>query len=168
MFCTEMNGQVPLARHRHPTFEQGNGMAEFSLDDMERGESPGREGQAVGVIERLREAEAFLAVCDPFLERAPVGEDPSQIPAGHHRRKSGEAKAFPAPIAFKQVQDLPEKILGPSIVARPEAGHAEVEICRHLKRNIPKRLGNSLGILAEPECFRGMTSYPEVVAQIDG
>mgnify|MGYP003296402366 CR=1 FL=1 len=61
-----------------------------------------------------------------------------------------------------------EEILGLSIVPRPEAGHAEVEIPRHLERNIPKRLGNSLGALAERERFRRMTSYPEVVAQIDG
>ena len=120
------------------------------------------------MIERLGEADAFLAVGDPFLELSPVGENPSQIAAGHHGRKSGEAKPFPAPITFEQLQDFQEKILGPSIVPRPEAGHAEVEIPRHLERNIPKRLGNSLGALAERERFRRMTSHPEVVAHIDG
>ena len=143
-------------------------MAEVSPGDLEIGESPAREGQAIGVIERLGEAEAFLAVGDPFLELSPVGENPRQITAGHHGRKSGEAKAFPAQITFEQPQDFQEKILGPSIVARPEAGHAEVEIPRHLERNISKRLGNGLGALAERERFRRMTGDPEVVAHIDG
>ena len=87
---------------------------------------------------------------------------------GDHRRESGEGKAFPAPITFKQLEDSPEKLLGPSIVPRPEAGQAEVEIRRHLERNIPKRLGKSLGVLAEPETFRRVTSHIEVVAHIDG
>lgn len=68
----------------------------------------------------------------------------------------------------KQLQDFQEKILGPSIVARVEAGRAEVEISRHLERNIPERLGNSLGALAEREGFRRMTRNEELVAQIDG
>ena len=143
-------------------------MAELSPGDLEMGENPAREGQAVGVIERLSEADAFLAVGDPFLELSLLGENPSQITAGHHGRKSGEAKAFPAQITFEQLQDFQEKLLGPSIVARPEAGRAEVEISRHLERNIPERLGNGLGVLAERERFRRMPSHPEVVAHIDG
>src|SRR5712691_2064243 len=135
---------------------------------MEIGESPAHEGQAVGVIERFGEADAFLAVSDPLLELPPVGETPSQITAGHHGRKSGEAKPFPAPITFKQLQNSPEKILGPSIVPRREAGQAEVEVRSHLERNIPKRLGKSLGVLAEPKTFRWVTSHIEVVAHIDG
>jgi hypothetical protein len=107
-------------------------------------------------------------VGDPFVEHSPVGENPGQITARHHGRKCDEAKEFSALIAFKPLYDLQEKILGPSIVSHPEAGHAEVEISRHLERNIPKRLGNSLGALAEPDRFRRMTSHPEVMAQIDG
>ena len=104
----------------------------------------------------------------PSLKLSPVGENPGQITAGHHGRKSGEAKAFPAPIASSHCSDFQEKILGPSIVARVEAGRAKVEISRHLERNIPERLGNSLGALAEPERFRRMTDNPEVVAHVDG
>ncbi len=120
------------------------------------------------MIQRLSEADAFLAVGNPCLELSPAGKNPSQIIAGHHGRKSGLAKAFPAQIAFEQPQDFQEKILGPSIVPSPEAGRAEVESSRHLKGNIPKRLGKSLGALAEPERFRRMTSHEEVVAQVDG
>ena len=126
-----------------------------------------RDGQAVGMIERLGETEAFLAVGDPLLELSPVAENPGQMTASHHGGKSGEAKAFPAQITFKQRQDFEEKSLCPSIVARAEAGQAEVEISRHLERNIPKRLGNNLGVPAERERFRRMTRNPEVVAQID-
>jgi hypothetical protein len=129
-------------------------MTEVSPGDLEIAENPAHEGQAVGVIERLGEAEAFLAVDDPFLELSPVGEPPSQITAGHHGRKSGEAKAFPAPITVKQLQNLPQKLLGLSVVAGAEAGQAEVEICRHPERNISKRLGKSLGALAERKRFR--------------
>ena len=93
-------------------------MAEFSPGDLEMGEIPAREGQAIGVIERLSEADAFLAVGDPFLELSPVGENPSQITAGHHGRKSGLAKAFSAQITFEPLQDFQEKILGLSIVTR--------------------------------------------------
>ena len=39
---------------------------------------------------------------------------------------------------------------------------------RHLERSIAERLGKNQGVLAEPERFRRMPSYPEVVAQIDG
>jgi len=45
-------------------------------------------------------------VGDPFVELSPVGENPGQITAGHHGRKSDEAKEFPAPIAFKPLQGL--------------------------------------------------------------
>ena len=110
---------------------------------MEIGQNPAREGEAKWVIELLSEADAFLAVGDSFLELSPVGENPSQIAAGHHGGKCGEAKPFPAPITFEPPQDLPEKILGPSIVPRPEAGRREVEISRHLERNILERLGKS-------------------------
>jgi hypothetical protein len=75
---------------------------------------------------------------------------------------------LPARRQSKPLQDFPEKILRPSIVARVKAGHTEVEISRHLERNIPKRLGKSLGVLAERKRFRQMTSFPEVVAHIDG
>ncbi len=64
-------------------------------------ENPAREDHAVGVIERLSEAEAFLAVGDPFLEPCLFGENPSQETAGRRSRKSGEAKPFTAQIAFK-------------------------------------------------------------------
>jgi hypothetical protein len=120
------------------------------------------------VIERLGEADALLAVGDPFLELSSVGENQSQIAAGDHSRESGEAKTFPAQLTFKQLQDFQERILGPSIVPRAKAGHAEVEISRHLERNISKRLGKSLGVLAEHQRFRRMTSHPQVVTQIDG
>ena len=135
---------------------------------MRAAEHPQCEYLAVGVIERLSEAKTFLAVGDPFLEPSPVGENPSQKTAGDHRRKSGEAKSFPAPIAFKQLQDFQEKILGPWIVAQVEAGRAKVEASRHLERNIPQRLGDGLGALAERERLAQMTSHAEVVAQMDG
>jgi hypothetical protein len=95
-----MKSQIPFARHCHPTLEQGDGVAEFSPRDIEIAESPGREGQAVGVIERLSEAEAFLAAGDPFPELTSVGNSPSQIAVGQHGRKSGEAKPLSAPITF--------------------------------------------------------------------
>ena len=131
-------------------------MAEFPPDDLEIGERPAHVGHAVGVIERFTEADAFLRVGDPFLELSPLGEIPSQIAADRHGGKSSVAKPFPARISFEQLQDFQEKILRPSIVARPVAGHAEIEIARHLERNIPKRFGNSLGALAERERFRRM------------
>ncbi len=143
-------------------------MAELSPSDLEIGESPAHEGQAVGLIERFSEAEPFLAVGDPFLELSPVGESPSEITPSYHGRKSNLTKPFPAQTTFKPLQDFAEKILGPSIVPRPDAGHAEVEISRHLERNLPKRLGNSLGALAIRKRFLQITSFPEVVAHIDG
>src|SRR5262249_19191377 len=161
-------GQVPLAAQRHTAFEQADRVAEFSLGDMEIGKSPVREGQTVGVIERLSEAEGFLALGDPFLELSQVSEHPRRIGTDEHGRESGKTKPFPAPVAFKQLQGLQEKVLGLAIVARPEADRAEVEIPRHLERNIPKRLGDSLGVLAERKRFRRMTSFPEGVAHMDG
>ena len=86
-------------------------MAEFSPDDLEIGENPAREGQAVRVIQRLGEADAFLAVGDPFRELSPLGEDPSQIEAARRGRKSDEAKLFPTQNPFPPRKDLPEKIL---------------------------------------------------------
>ena len=142
-------------------------MAEFSLGDVQTGERPARASQAVGVIERLSDADAVLAVDDPFIELSTVGEDQIQIEPSHHGRKSGEAKAVSAPIAFEQLQHSQEKILGPSIVARPHAGRAEVEIPRDLELNIWKRLGNSLDVLAKRERFRQMTSLTKVVAHVD-
>ena len=58
----------------------------------------------------------------------------------------------------EQVQDFPQKLRGLSRVSRKEAGRAEVEISRHLERNIPERLGKSEGVLAELERFRRMPS----------
>src|SRR5262249_21235966 len=75
---------------------------------------------------------------------------------------------FPAPIAVEQLQGFQEKILGPPVVARVDAGRAQGPISRHLEWNIPKRLGNGLGVLAEREGFRRMTREQEVVAQMDG
>src|SRR5687767_10421747 len=115
------------------------------------GEHPARIDQAVGVLERLREADAFLAVADPFLELSLVSENPSQMTEGLDARRCGLAKAFPAQISFEPLEDFPQKLLGLSIVARAHAGRAEVEISRHLEVNIPKRLANSLGVLAELE-----------------
>src|SRR4029453_12151012 len=93
---------------------------------------------------------------------------PSQMAADARGRKCGLAKACGAPIAFEQLQGFQEMILGPPVVARPDAGRAQVPISRHLEWNIPKRLGNGLGVLAEREGFRRMTRHPEVVAQMDG
>src|SRR5215813_14915274 len=53
------------------------------------------------------------------------------------------------------------------MLARPDTGHAEVQISRHLEPDISERLGNVLGALAEPDRFPRMTSHPEVVAQMD-
>jgi hypothetical protein len=135
---------------------------------MDIAQGRAHDGQAVGVTQRLGEADAFLAMADALRELSLVGEHIVQIEAGHHGGKSGEAKSFPAQIPFEQPKDFQEKILGASIVPRPEAGPAEVEISCHLQRNIPERLGNSLGALAEPERLRGMPSHIEVVAHIDG
>src|SRR6266478_2017345 len=161
-------GQVPLATQGQRTFQEADGVAELSPGVMEIGENPATKSQAVRMIERFGEADAFLAVSASFLDLSPVGETPGQVTAGHHGRKSREGKPFPAPIAFKQLQDLPEEILGPSIGPRPEAGQAEVEVRGHLKLNIPQGLGKSLGTLAKPEAFHGMTSHVEVVAHMDG
>src|SRR5215467_3279345 len=97
-----MNAQVPLAREPHPTFEQADGVVEFSSGNKEKAETKAHGGQAVGVIHRLSESNAFLAVGDPFLELSLVSEKPSQVTAGHHGRKSWEAKLFPAQITVKQ------------------------------------------------------------------
>ena len=57
--------------------------------------------------------------------------------------------------------------LGVHEIGGGTAGRAEVEISRHLERNILKRLGKNQGALAEPARFRRTTSHPEVVAHID-
>src|SRR5262249_29427581 len=129
-------GQVPFATQRQPAFEQANGVAELSPRDLEMGKNPAHQGLAIGVIERLSEAEAFLAVGDAFLELSLVSERKSQLSEGRHGGKCGLAEAFPAPITSEPLADPPEEILGPSIVPRPVAGHPEVEISRHLERNI--------------------------------
>ena len=54
-----------------------------------------REGQAIGVIERLGEADAFLAVGDPFLELSLVGENPSQIARGPSRQEIRRGQTVP-------------------------------------------------------------------------
>jgi hypothetical protein len=54
----------------------------------------------------------------PFRELSLVGESPSQIATGHHGGKSGEAKPFPAQLTFEQLQDVQEKLLGPSMKPR--------------------------------------------------
>src|SRR5262245_39154195 len=69
-------------------------------------------------------------------------------------------------MAFEQQQDVQDEILGPSIVARPHVGRAEVEIPPRLEWNISQNLGDGLGALAEPDRFRRMTSYPEVEAHM--
>ena len=129
---------------------------------------PAPVGQAVGVIERLSEADAFLAVNDAFLELAPLGERPIQKDADRHARTCGLAKPFPTRKTFEQLQDMQEKTLTSPIVPGPDAGQSDIEIPRHLERNITKRLGNSLGVLAERTRLPRMTSHLEVVAQIDG
>src|SRR5262245_33170020 len=142
-------------------------MAELSPGDLEIGESPACEDQAEGVIERLSEADTFLAGDDPFLELSPVSENPGQITADHHGRKTTLAKLFPTQIAFEQRQDVQdEMILGPSIVARPHVGRAEVDVPPHLEWNISQNIGDGLGALAEPDRFRRMTSDPEVEAHL--
>src|SRR5262245_38095992 len=126
-------------------------MADLSPGDLEIGESPACEDQAEGVIERLSEADTFLAVDDPSLELSLVSENPGQITADTHGRKS---RLFPTQIAFGQRQDVQdEMILGPSIVARPYVNRAEVEIPQHLEWNISQNLGDGLGALAEPDRF---------------
>ena len=62
---------------------------------------------------------------------------------------------FPTQITFEQLHDFQEQILGLSKVAHDEAGNAKVETCRHLERDILKRLDNSLGVLAERKRFLG-------------
>ena len=66
------------------------------------------------MIQRLSEADAFLAVGDPFVELSPVGENPSQITAGQHGRKASLAKPFPARNTFEPLEDFQEKIQGGS------------------------------------------------------
>src|SRR5262249_34433358 len=67
--CQE--GQVPLARQRQPAFEQTDGVAEFSPDDVKTGENPARPRPTIGMIESLSEAETFLDLADPSLELSP-------------------------------------------------------------------------------------------------
>src|SRR5262249_44042718 len=135
---------------------------------MEIGESPAYKGQTIGVIKCLGEVEALLVVGNPFLELSAVGVSPGQITGDSHGRKPGEAKPLPAQIAFKQPQAFLKTVLGLSIVARPDAGRADVEIPRHLESSISNRLGDGLGALAERERFRRMTSILEAMAQRDG
>ena len=110
------------------------------------------------MIDRLSEAEGFLAVSDPFLELSLLGQNPGQMNAARHTRKSDEASAVPASISFDQLQDFQKRSLGPSIVARQAAGRAEVEISCHLESKILERLGNRLGALAKHERFGRMPS----------
>ncbi len=74
------------------------------------------------MIERLSEAEAFLAVNDAFLELSPLGENLTQKAADRHGRKSGLAKPLLTRKSFEQLQGMQEKILGPSMVPRPGQG----------------------------------------------
>ena len=77
-------------------------MARFSPCDLEIREIGADGRQAVGVIERLREADRFLAVGDPLLESSLVRKNNNLLAAGHHGRKRHEAEAFPAQLSFKQ------------------------------------------------------------------
>jgi len=109
-----------------------------------------------------------MAVDDPFLEHSLPAESRSQIAADRHSSRSCETEPFAAQITFEQLQDVQETVLGPPIVRHPHAGRAELEISHHLERNVPKRLGNSLGVLANGERFLRMPRHPEVVAHKDG
>jgi hypothetical protein len=77
------------------------------------------------VIEHFSDADAFLTVNDAFLELPKLGENPTQKAADRHGRKSGLAKPFLIRNSFEQLQDMQEKIRGPSILPRPDAGQSE-------------------------------------------
>src|ERR1700722_10997430 len=59
--CRGQEGQMPLVRPRQSAFQPPDGLAEFSLGDLEIGQTPRRTGEAVGIIEFLGEAYSFLS-----------------------------------------------------------------------------------------------------------
>ena len=81
-------------------------MVRFSPGDLEIREIGADGSQAVGVIERLREADSFLAVGDPLLEfsrhlerniRKGLGDDLGGV-SRHWRNGSVNVNVDPAPI----------------------------------------------------------------------
>ena len=59
---------MPLSNQRQAAFEQADCVAEIAPDDVETGEGPTPETEAVGIAERLSEPDACFAVRDPFVE----------------------------------------------------------------------------------------------------
>src|SRR5262245_59245283 len=131
-------------------------------------QNPAREAEAVGMIERFGQADAFLCQRGALIEFSTLGKHHSQVAPGHHRRKSRKAKPLSVRIAFEQSENFAQKMLGPWIVSREEAGRTEVKIPSHLKPKVSERLPDRLRVV--PECDRlfGMTGHPEVVTHVDG
>jgi hypothetical protein len=119
------------------------------------------------VIDRLGDSEAFLAVGRAFLELATLGKGPCQKATGEHGGKPGQAEALTTEIAFQRLPDTPEQVLGPSILARGEAGSADVELGPDLEGKIRKGFGDGPGSLAECQRFGGLAGDPEIVTHVD-
>src|SRR5262249_34025757 len=54
-------------------------VAEVTPDDVEVGEAPTHDGQAVGVIERFGDTDAVTSVTDPLVEVSTLAKNPWEI-----------------------------------------------------------------------------------------
>ena len=120
-------------------FENLERFARFSLDDVERGESPHCGHQTPSVIDLPRHLHAFASTRDSFIEIASLGERPRKIGTGHGRRIAGHPEALAGQVTLQKCDILSQVGDGTGEIARTEAGQAQIVIDRDRKREIVQR-----------------------------
>src|SRR6185503_5192169 len=140
--------KIPRTRQRERTFADLRGLFQLLPAGVEVQEAPAGNDQAVGVVHRLGETDALMAVGEGRLELSALGMDPRQISPGHHRRQPNQPVAIAAEITTEALHGLSKKVEGRFVVAREVARGSLVKGSPNPDRQISQRLAELPGALA--------------------
>jgi hypothetical protein len=149
-------------------FEHAYGIAVQSLGGVKIPQSPRCKTQAVGVIQGLCEANAFLSICQASFEIPALCEDHHQPAAGYDRWEELGAAMLTLQFAVEQHDSLLEMFYGAAKLAREEMRDATADTGIHSEWNVSELLADCLSSLGEPAGVSRGGCLPKMVAQVGG
>src|SRR5882724_8322782 len=151
---------------RSTAFEQGRGIPDLALDEVDLRQAPVGPCHAEPVIERLGETDRLAAVGDGFLELSTLRERPGQPASADDDRESGEAEPLACQIALERPNDAQERGFAAREISRGLMREAEEVVCDDAKREILDCGRDRSSAFAERPRLGQLTGEPVMVARV--
>src|SRR5262245_34128195 len=146
--------------------EQGCGIPDLALEEVDLRQAPIRPCHAEPMIERLGEMDGLAAVGDGFVESSSFRERPGQPASADDDRESSEAEALACPITLERPDDAQERCLAAREISGGLMREAEEVVGYDVKGEIVDRSGDRSSALSEHPCFGQVTGEPVMVARV--